>query len=399
VATNASGAATFKYGATRAWIDRLTVVLACGHVLDLVRGEVRADAARGFEITCGHGTRVVRPGSYRVPAVPKNSAGYFAAARMDLIDLFIGAEGTLGVVVDATLRVMAAPPAVALALVAAPSEPAAWRLVEDLRSASEQTWRDADPRGIDVAAIEHLDRRCLEILKEDGAGQRSDVEVPPGTELALIVQLELPAYTTASRAYDEIAAALDPDPPDTALTRFCRLLDQHGVLDQTELALPGDAHRAGQFEAFREAVPTGVNQRVGDAKKHVDARIEKVAADMIVPFERFGEMMDIYRAGYRDRGLDAAIWGHVSDGNVHPNVIPHSYQDVLAAKALVLEFGKAAVRLGGCPLAEHGVGRSAIKQALLRQLYGDNAIGEMRAIKAALDPEWKLAPGVLFERG
>ena len=52
--------------------------------------------------------------------------------------------------------------------------------------------------------------------------------------------------------------------------------------------------------------------------------------------------------------------------------------------------------MGGCPLAEHGVGRSAMKQQLLRQLYGDAGIDEMRAIKAALDPEWKLAPGVLF---
>jgi D-lactate dehydrogenase (cytochrome) len=47
-------------------------------------------------------------------------------------------------------------------------------------------------------------------------------------------------------------------------------------------------------------------------------------------------------------------------------------------------------------LSEHGVGRSAVKQALLRQLYGDRGIEEMRAVKAALDPEWKLAPGVLF---
>jgi D-lactate dehydrogenase (cytochrome) len=54
------------------------------------------------------------------------------------------------------------------------------------------------------------------------------------------------------------------------------------------------------------------------------------------------------------------------------------------------------VRLGGCPLAEHGVGRSALKQTLLRDLYGDRGIEEMRTVKRALDPEWKLAPGVLF---
>ena len=64
----------------------------------------------------------------------------------------------------------------------------------------------------------------------------------------------------------------------------------------------------------------------------------------------------------------------------------------------ILEFGREVARLGGCPLAEHGVGRSPIKQALLRQLYGDDGIDQMRAVKRVLDPEWKLAPGVMFPR-
>jgi hypothetical protein len=63
-----------------------------------------------------------------------------------------------------------------------------------------------------------------------------------------------------------------------------------------------------------------------------------------------------------------------------------------------LSFGEAVVRLGGCPMAEHGVGRNAVKQELLRRLYGDGGIAQMRAVKAALDPEWRLSPGVLFPR-
>ena len=139
-----------------------------------------------------------------------------------------------------------------------------------------------------------------------------------------------------------------------------------------------------------------MNRRVGDARRTVDPRIDKTAADMIVPFDRFAEMMHIYRDGFTRRGLDHAIWGHVSDGNVHPNVIPRTFDDVVAGRDAILEFGREAVRLGGCPLAEHGVGRSALKQALLRQLYGDAAIEEMRAIKRAIDPDGKMAPGVIF---
>src|SRR5262249_20959404 len=223
VATNAAGAATFKYGTTRDWVEGLTIVLTCGHVLELERGQVRADPRDGFELTCAHGTRRFRPGTYRMPSVPKCSAGYFAAPEMDLVDLFVGSEGTLGVVVEATLRVLPAPPAAALALVPVDSESVAITLVDELRRASAETWRQRDPRGIDVAAIEHLDRRCLEILREDAADRRNDLSIRPDAALVLIIQLELPAGTTSTPAFAEIAAALAPDAPDTAAGRICPL--------------------------------------------------------------------------------------------------------------------------------------------------------------------------------
>ena len=160
--------------------------------------------------------------------------------------------------------------------------------------------------------------------------------------------------------------------------------------------MPGDDARANQLLAVREAVPAAVNQRVGRAKQTIDARIEKTAADMVVPFDRLEELLTAYETGFGARGLDVAIWGHISDGNLHPNVIPRSLADVDAGKAVILELGREAIRLGGAPLAEHGVGRNSVKQRLLEQLYGKEGIDEMRAVKQAIDPEWKLAPGVLF---
>ena len=119
---------------------------------------------------------------------------------------------------------------------------------------------------------------------------------------------------------------------------------------------------------------------------------------MIVPFDRFAEMIAAYRRGFEARGLDYAIWGHLSDGNVHPNVIPRSFDDVMRGKEAMLEFGREIARLGGCPLAEHGVGRNPVKQTLLRNLYGSAGVEQMRAVKRALDPDWRLAPGVIFDR-
>lgn len=396
VATNAAGAATFKYGATRQWVDGLTVVLACGCVLDLRRGDAIADRADGWTLVCAHGTRSFRPGRYVMPAVAKVSAGYFAADRMDLVDLFIGSEGTLGVITQALLRTRPEPPAFAMALVTTTSEAAALALTADLRAAAQATWARRDAAGIDVSAIEHMDRRCIDIVREDGADRRTMITITPDADVVLFVHLELPAGASPASLYDEVANALAPGAADTPMTRLCRLLDRHGVLERTELAMPGDTSRLDQFFALREAAPTGVNRRVGDAQRDIDGRIAKTAADMVVPFERLGEMMAIYREGCRRRGLDVAIWGHISDGNLHPNVLPRSYADVEAGKDAIHEFAREAARLGGCPLAEHGVGRSPVKQALLAGMYGPEGLADMRAIKHALDPGRVLAPGVLF---
>ena len=397
VATNAAGAATFKYGTTRDWVRRLTVVLASGEMLDLTRGETTAHPDGYFEVVTGAGAIRVPVPTYGMPDVAKCSAGYFAAPDMDLIDLFIGAEGTLGIVTEVTFAVVAPAPRMAMVWIPLPSERAATDLAGALRTAARDAWRHGAARGVDVAAIEHLDARSLAIVREDGAARRHRVAAPDDARAALLAQVELPAGIASSpeAAYHEIGTALADDAPDTPLVRLCRLLGDAGVLDRAEIALPGDRRQA-DLTAVREAVPEGVNRRVGEAGRRQAAAIEKTAADMIVPFARFGESLELFHRAFGARNLDYAIWGHISDGNVHPNVIPATMEDVVRGKQAILECGREIVRLGGCPLAEHGVGRNPVKQALLHQMYGQEGITEMRAVKAALDPHGKLAPGVLF---
>jgi D-lactate dehydrogenase (cytochrome) len=395
LSTNAAGAATFKYGTTRKWVESLTVILPGGDVLDIDRGETRAHPDGYFELALSGGTVRVPVPAYQMPTVDKLSAGYYAAPGMDLIDLFIGSEGTLGVITEATLRIVPVRPAFCLAFVTFERRPAALEFVRRLREAARTTWERADPRGIDVSAIEHMDARSLELLREDGVDRQHAVSLPEDTALALLVTLDLPADMTRERGYAEIGSAGGPDAPDTPLVRFCALLAEFGVTERTVIALPGDRAQTALTE-IREAVPAAVNRRVGLSKRNVDGRIEKTAADMIVPFEQFETLLQIYERELATRGLDAAIWGHISDGNVHPNVIPRTFADVESGREAILVFGREAIRLGGAPLAEHGVGRNATKQKLLRQLYGDAGIENMRRVKAALDPEWKLSPGVIF---
>jgi D-lactate dehydrogenase (cytochrome) len=132
------------------------------------------------------------------------------------------------------------------------------------------------------------------------------------------------------------------------------------------------------------------------ARRRDDPGVRKVGGDLIVPFDELPEMVRIYERGFRSRGLAYAIWGHLSDGNLHPNGLPASGEEAARGWEALLEFAEEAARRGGSPLSEHGVGRSPLKQEVLRRFLGDDAVASMRAVKRALDPEGRFAPGVLF---
>ena len=395
VSTNAAGAATFKYGPMRPWVQALTVVLSCGDVLHVTRGEVIASDEGDFVVQTSAGDCTIRVPDVRMPDVPKRSAGYHSAPHMDLVDLFIGAEGTLGVVVEAELRIQPRPAGMCWVMIPLTSESAAIALTADLRDAAIETWRSRDPRGIDLSAIEHIDRRSLEVVREDGVDRRLGITLPHATDVVLLAQVELSPTFASRDLWRDLENAIAEDSEDTPLARLCQMLDRHGALQDTEVALPADTRRAAAFVELREAVPAGVNRRVSLARA-VDARISKTAADMIVPYASFDRMMHACREMCAAANLDIAVWGHISDGNVHPNVIPRSYEDVERGRQMLVELARLVIEMGGCPLAEHGVGRNPVKQALLRMLYGESGIEAMRRVKLSLDPSWKLAPGVLF---
>jgi D-lactate dehydrogenase (cytochrome) len=397
IATNAAGAATFKHGTTREWVEAVTVVLATGDVLDIERGVTHAHADGYFDLQLANGAVQVEVPAITMPNVPKLSAGYFGRPGMDLIDLFIGSEGTLGVIVEATLRVIPRP-AQALALVTFDDERPGLACVRQLRDESLATRRSSVRGGLDISAIEHMDARCLAVLRAAGADRRAGVEIPADAMLAILVTIDLPAGYTAARAYEEIAAVDSSGGERTPLGRFCSVLDAHNAVAATQIAVPGDLTLAKQLVGLREAVPAAVNERIGRLKTTVDRGIQKVAADVIVPFEQIERLIAFCGEAFAARALDGAVWGHISDGNLHPNVIPQSSDAVAKGQEAVLAIGREAMRLGGAPLAEHGVGRNPVKQQLLREMYGDSGIASMRRIKTALDPEWKLAPGVLFAR-
>ena len=163
IACNASGACTFKYGPTRKYIEGLRVVLADGSTVTLRRGRQKA-GERNFSLLCDNGRKIEGSlPSYRLPPV-KNAAGYFAEDDMDLVDLFIGSEGTLGVVVEAELALLRAPAFEWGVMAFFKSERDALIFVRLIRG--DIVEMQAPVVRLRPAAVEFIDSRALNLLRD-----------------------------------------------------------------------------------------------------------------------------------------------------------------------------------------------------------------------------------------
>jgi D-lactate dehydrogenase (cytochrome) len=262
-----------------------------------------------------------------------------------------------------------------VALVTFESDAQAVRLTAALRTRAARVGDEAP--ALDVSAVEFMDSRALALVPDE-IFRRANVARPPHGAGFLLVQIEV--------AGNE----------DAALAGLDEVLTTCLVNADPRVALPGDDRGAARLFALREGVPASLNASIAATKARTQQDVEKTAGDVIVPFERLEESIALYRSTFERYGLEYAIWGHVSDGNMHPNVIPRTIDEMRRGRAAILEIARGVMALGGAPLAEHGVGRSALKQQMLRDLYGERGIAEMRAVKRALDPGWKFASGVLF---
>ena len=398
--TNAGGSATFKYGVTRQWIRGLRVLLSNGDLLALERGQAVARRGERFLVRLSDGSLLTVPvPGWRLPDLKKISAGYHAADLLDLVDLFVGSEGTLGLITEVTVDLVPAPPAVLTGLVFPSGMGAALAFSADLRAAATAARAAADLRGPDVRAIELMDGRALTLLREHGDARKLRVTIPEGAGAGLLFEMELPERVGNDDAQEAFEAFLadETGAPDAPIPRLLRILSRHGALETLEVAFPEDQARREALHEFREAVPKRVNEILA-SRRLDDPGAKKVGGDLIVPFECLSEMVRIYEDGFSRRGLEFAIWGHVSDGNLHPNAMPRTSAEAHLAVEALLEFADEAARRGGSPLSEHGVGKSAVKQEMLRRFLGDGAVEAMQGIKAALDPEWRFSPGVLFPK-
>jgi FAD/FMN-containing dehydrogenase len=323
IAANASGSRSFLYGATRAHVLALRVVLMDGRIVAYRRG---------------------RPVDFEVPQIPlprssKHSAGYRLAPGMDFVDLFIGSEGTLGMVTEAELQLLPAPKEIMGGVVFFPSEEAALDAVE--------RWRPVPG----LRMLEYLDRGSLEIM---------EVHIKDAPQAAAVM-----------------------------VEQECEIdLDMAGALEDVSWfgTSPSDRER---FRRFRHGLAEGVQARI-----HRGGYM-KLGTDYAAPRDKCREVIRIYRSTLdRDLGIPYVMYGHIGDAHLHINTFPSTKDEHARAKAVLDELARPVVELGGTVGAEHGLGKR--KAHLLSIQYGPEHIEAMRAVKRRYDPQWLLGLGNLF---
>ncbi|MDD5504092.1 MAG: FAD-binding oxidoreductase [Candidatus Omnitrophica bacterium] len=361
ISTSASGAKSFKYGATRDFVKSLRLMLSNGQILNLKRGEIFADRRR-LDITTesGHRLSLTLP-SYDMPRV-KNAAGYYIKDDMDAIDLFIGQEGTLGIILNATLKLIKKPGQSmdCYAFFKNNDDAVSFALKAREQSLIKNT-------ALDAACLEFFDSNALDLLR-----QKHDI-IPSLAKGAVYFQQEIPRG----------------DDGDMLISAWANLIARcNGLTDETWLAL-ADKDRQ-RVSDIRHDVPDMVNEYL---KKH---NMLKIGTDMAVPHKDLPAMMKYCDNTLSGAGLKYLCFGHIGQAHLHINILPKNTAEHEKGKRVYNKLVQKAISLGGTPTAEHGIGK--IKHGYLEMLYGKEAVAQMARLKKQLDPYCILGLDNIFPR-
>ena len=363
VATNASGARSFKYGATRGFVQRLEIVLASGEKLTISRGETVSAVAMRLTAESGPSIDLHLP-TYERPSVRKNVSGFYNSEPLDAIDLFIGSEGVLGVITRVELSLLPKPEGLFSGIVFFQDEADLLDLVDSAKSLSFEHRKSQRADRIDATLLEYFDGNSLNFISEKFP------ETPDGMAGAVFFEQETTAGTE-----------------DGLFEQWNELLESHKAdLDRSWFTTTEQDRE--KMRSFRHALPVSVNERVVRNKQ------KKIGTDMAVPDENFPAFLRFYKEILDASGIDYVIFGHIGDCHLHANLLPKDDEEGERARHLYGRFIAQSIMLGGTISAEHGIGK--LKSKYLSVMMGERYLNEMAEMKRAFDPNWILGRGNMF---
>lgn len=362
-ASNASGARTFKYGPTRDYIIEIELVLPDGEILHLKRNEIFESRGQLKLITDSKKIISIDIPEIPVPKSTKHVAGYFLKKGMDAVDLFIGAEGTLGIITSVKLKLLNKPENVFSAVAFFPSENDGLNFIIDAKNKS----RSSDCNLIDARALEYFDSNSLELLKNAGP------KISAGSSSAVWFEQEM--NDTNDTNSEEI------------IEEWINLLEFHNC-NLEKVWLAQDENDTEKIKSFRHALPEKVNEIMAANN------LLKVGTDTAVPDEKFLEYYNFCTKLVKENNLRYCVYGHVGNSHIHLNMLPANDNEYNLSKGIYDEMCKKAVEFEGTISAEHGIGK--LKRQYFYNMFGKENILKMARIKKTIDPNLILNIGSLF---
>ena len=363
VATNASGAKTFKYGPTREFILGMEIVLPTGETLKLERGENFAKKNNLFlKTNSGKTYELHLPKMKSIHT--KNAAGYLCKENMDAIDLFIGSEGTLGVITKIKLKLLNSPEDTISCVIFFLEETTALDFLEEARDLSHKNRKSKNDISINALALEFFDEKSLKFLVNDFS------TIPDNAKAAVWFEQEC-----------------TKDSFDSILEVWNTLMQKHDVNEEFSWFASTEIDKE-KIKDFRHAISWKVNEYV--ARNN----FRKLGTDVAVPDKSFSEFYFTLQKWTKQSNIDTITYGHFGNSHIHLNFLPKNDSEFNQSKDLYNKICEEAVRLDGTISAEHGIGKN--KTDLLKMMYGEKAIKEMFAIKKTLDPNFLLGYGNIF---
>jgi len=368
VSTNASGARTYKYGATRNWVRLIRVMLSSGEVLEIPRGKYFATPAGEFTIINSNGNEtIVKIPQYTIPHT-KNAAGIFSAPNMDLIDLFIGSEGIFGAMTEIEIALQKWSNPISI-IQFFPSDDKAIEFAIALRK----------EKGIRPEFIEFYSSHALDLLRKKQTEDPKALGMP-----------SIPDYTTSAVFFD---LQFDPEKKENDYEKLKKIVSRCG--STMEISWAGYEQRdLDRFKKFRHLLPETVNTILSERKKNIP-ELYKLGTDLAVPDHALEEIWGFYTSILEKAGLEWVAFGHIGNNHIHINIIPRSLKEMKEGLLIYRKFAKKAVDLGGTISAEHGIGK--IKKEFFSIMFSDTKLKEMKAVKNALDPDCMLNPGNMLD--
>ena len=361
VANNAAGARTFKYGATRDWVQALDVVTADGSQYTLEAGQTLPPEFSTLHAELRAELGDEPPGW---PKVRKNSSGYALdrfLPEADAVQLLVGSEGTIAVVTSVTLKLAPVPESQAVAFIPV-------RNLLDLPILLQ--WA----RDNEASACEFFGRRFLEIASLTGytftGASAKDAGALEGAEAALLLELDGDP--------DSVSRGME------SLQRLARELGLKATLGTEKIdreRLWGVRHAASPL--IMESARSGLVST-------------QIIEDSVVPPDALGAYLSGLEEILRAADTDAVIFGHAGDANIHVNplldVRRSSWRD--AARAILMDTVDLVADLGGTLSGEHGDGR--LRAPFVERIWGPKLTACFEKTKATLDPAGILNPGVII---